>query len=297
MKICYVEKRFGAAALDTISKANSVIDRYAQSGYTLTLRQLYYQFVASGWIENTKRSYFNIASIINDARLAGLVDWEAIEDRTRFVRSLSHWHKPSEMIDACVAQFRVDMWTNQAYRPEVWVEKDALVGVFEPICNLLDVPLLSCRGYVSQSEMWGAGQRIKSYCHKGQKAIVFHFGDHDPSGMDMTRDIGERLDMFVDNTTDGEWCGVKRVALTMEQIKEVKPPPNPAKLTDARATSYIREYGEDSWELDALDPAYLTALVKKYVSELIDTNKWKALTKVIADGRKQLSKAAKSLQK
>jgi len=296
VKICYIDKRFGVASQTIIDQANSIIERYAAAGYTLTLRQLYYQFVASGLIENTKKSYFRIASVVNDSRLAGLIDWNAIEDRTRFVRSLGHWHKPSEMVDACIAQFRIDMWTNQAYRPEVWIEKDALVGVFEPVCNSFDVPLLSCRGYVSQSEMWGAGQRIKSYCHRGQKAVVFHFGDHDPSGMDMTRDIDERLKMFVDDTTDGEWCGVTRVALTMKQIKEVEPPPNPTKLTDVRARGYIAKYGENSWELDALDPTYLTKLVKESVSKLIDLEKWKALEKVILMGRKELRKAAKSLR-
>ena len=310
MKIKYVSRRFSSESQGLIDYANDIIERYGEAGYTLTLRQLYYQLVAAAIIENTERSYKRIGSIINDARLAGLIDWEAIEDRTRFIRSLAHWPNPSAIVGACAEQFRVDMWADQPWRVECWVEKDALVGVFEPVCNKYDVPLLSCRGYVSQSEMWVAGQRINQYREANQQVAILHFGDHDPSGIDMSRDIAARLKTFapVDHVEDipllpnedpdfyDEDDGiVRRVALTMTQIKEVKPPPNPAKADDSRCAGYVAKYGHSSWELDALKPEYLSALVAKHVAAFIDTKKWEARKRLITKGRKAIAKIAKTL--
>lgn len=264
-KIRYKAFRFRPATLAMIEKANAIIAEYAQQGFDLTLRQLYYQFVSRDYIPNTQKDYKNLGSIINDARLAGLIDWETIVDRTREVRSLSHWSGPEAIIEACAGQFNVDRWSGQPYRPEVWIEKDALVGVFERICNELDVPLLSCRGYTSQSEMWGAAQRMLGYKRKKQTPIVFHFGDHDPSGKDMSRDILDRLEMFTNGALKFE-----RLALNMNQVEQYNPPPNPAKITDSRANAYIAEFGGESWELDALEPAVLEALVREAITNIVD---------------------------
>ena len=159
-----------------------------------------------------------------------------------------------------VGSYHLDLWEDQEYRPEVWIEKEALIGVFEGVCQEYDVPYFACRGYCSQSEMWAAGQRLLSYKRKNMEPVILHFGDHDPSGIDMTRDIRDRLQLFV-----GMKVKVERIALTMEQVRRHNPPPNPAKLTDVRANDYIRAYGHQSWELDALDPPTLVQLVRTNV--------------------------------
>jgi hypothetical protein len=158
-----------------------------------------------------------------------------------------------------------DHWKGQSNYVEVWVEKDALVGVVGSICNKLDVPYFSCRGYVSQSEMWGAAQRLREIDRNNRYTHIIHLGDHDPSGIDMTRDIEERLSTF------GSHVEIHRIALTMEQIRTFNPPPNPTKLTDARAKGYIRNYGQECWELDALEPSVITELIKNKVTEFCDT--------------------------
>src|SRR5258707_4874441 len=197
--IKYRNFRFSGATLAMIAKANEIVEEYRGQGFDLTLRQLYYRFVSRDLIKNTQKEYKRLGGIVNDARLAGLIDWNSIVDRTRSLRALPHWDSPSEIVESCAAQFNVDRWEGQPYRPEVWIEKDALVGVFERVCRELDVPLLSCRGYTSQSEMWGASQRMLAHSRNrngrrtGQTPIVFHFGDHDPSGKDMSRDIVDRL--------------------------------------------------------------------------------------------------------
>lgn len=146
-KICYVPRDFSAASLAIVESANSIIEDYQDAGYKLTLRQLYYQFVSKDLLPNTIQNYKRLGSIVNDARLAGLIDWDAIEDRTRNLASLAHWSGPEEIVESCAAQFRTDRWAGQPCRVEVWIEKEALAGVFERVCEEYDVPFLCCRGY------------------------------------------------------------------------------------------------------------------------------------------------------
>lgn len=282
-KIRYLEFNFRPASVALIDTANRIIAEYQDQGFDLTLRQLYYQFVARDIIPNTQASYKNLGSLINDARLAGLIDWLAIVDRTRELRRLSHWAGPEDIIATCAEQFHLDKWENQTYRPEVWIEKDALVGVFERVCHELDVPLLSCRGYTSQSEMWGAAQRMLRYKSKGQGPMVFHFGDHDPSGKDMSRDIMDRLALFT-----GGKVTFERLALNMNQVEQYHPPPNPAKITDSRADGYIAEFGNESWELDALEPAVLEALVRAAIEAIVDPDEMHEAEEIQARHRQTL---------
>lgn len=257
--IQYKEINFRQSSLDLIKLVNQVIQEYQAQGYELTLRQAYYQLVARGYIPNNERSYKNIGNLINDGRLAGLIDWYAITDRTRNLRGNSHWDTPAEVIESAKYSYRLDKWEGQPNYVEVWVEKDALVDVVGQACRPLDVPFFSCRGYTSQSEMWAAAQRFIRRDDREQR-IIIHLGDHDPSGIDMTRDIQERLEMF------GADVMVKRVALTMEQIDFYTPPPNPAKLTDSRCWGYIQRFGNESWELDALEPKVITDLITEQVT-------------------------------
>jgi len=266
--ICYTSANFTASTKRIIGQANKIIVEYAALGYDLTLRQLYYQFVARGLIRNKQSEYKRLGDIVNNARLAGLIDWDRITDRTRNLRVQSHWDSPADIIVACEQSFRLDKWERQPYRPEVWIEKDALIGVLDQCCPALDVPYFSCRGYVSQSEMWSAAMRLKQWERAGQKTVIFHLGDHDPSGVDMSRDIQDRLRLF------GSIADVERLALTMEQVEEHNPPPNPAKMTDARASGYVDLYGDESWELDALDPATITSLINEAVAAIRDEEKW-----------------------
>lgn len=289
--ICYTPKRFSAESREIINQANDIIAEYSAQGYDLTLRQLYYQFVSRDLLSNTQQEYKRLGGIINDARLAGLIDWDHITDRTRNLHSLATWDSPSAIVRACATQFRNDLWASQNHRPEVWIEKEALAGVFERICDELRVPFFACRGYTSQSEMWSAGQRLGGYAQGGQTPIIFHFGDHDPSGIDMTRDIDDRLRLF----TGG--LEVNRLALNMDQVEQFSPPPNPAKITDSRATVYIRRFGDESWELDALDPNTLAGLVRDAVSSIRDDEAWDAALEKENESKRQLSAVASNWQK
>lgn len=272
MKHIYLRKTFRKATLGLIEQANDIICEFADDGYDLTLRQLYYQFVSRDIIANKQSEYKRLGSIVNDARLAGLMDWASIVDRTRNYEALDHWNSPAEILQGCANGYRIDSRANQDEYVEVWVEKDALVGIIEHACVPLDVGFLSCRGYVSQSAMWLAAQRLLDV-ERWQETFIIHLGDHDPSGIDMTRDIQARLQMF------GSKVLVERIALNMDQIEEYQPPPNPAKPTDSRYAEYRAEYGNESWELDALDPHVLTDLINIAVLQHTEPKKREACIK------------------
>lgn len=299
----------GAEAQAVIAQAIRICRTYRAQGYDLTLRQIYYQFVSRGLIENTMRSYKRLGDILNKARLGGLLDWSYLVDRTRNLRSVGHWSDPADIIRACGEQFAIDKWAGQKRRVEVWVEKDALAGIVGQVATRHDVAYFACRGYVSQSELWSAARRHLRYIEGGQGVVVLHLGDHDPSGIDMTRDIRDRLEQFIDvdwlhdhgdefmsaeeiatgqvkmhrikdalrSHLDGvQPIEVNRIALNMHQVEEYNPPPNPAKLTDSRIAGYIAAHGHESWELDALDPATLDELIESHILDLRDDTLYSA---------------------
>ncbi len=239
-RIAYKEHNFRAASLALIEQAQTVLDEYAEQGYTLTLRQLYYQMVARLYLENTTRAYKRLGQLLVDARLAGVVDWNAIIDRTRALEGNPHWESPTEVLDEAFDAYQIDKWANQDYRVEVWIEKDALVGVIEQTCQDLDIDYFSCRGYPSISEVWKAARRLRRYTIHGQTPVVLHFSDHDPSGIDMTRDLDERLALFA-----GFPIEVHRMALLRRQVDHFGLPPNPAKLSDSRAGDYVHRHMAD----------------------------------------------------
>ena len=269
-KIKYKKINLNTNSSYLLDKCQSIIEEYQDKGFTLTLRQLYYQLVSKIIIPNEVKAYKALVVLISKARLGGLIDWDAIEDRTRFIRALPHWDSPLDIITATVAQYRRDKWEWQDYHPEIWIEKDALIGVIEPVCNKYDVPYFSCRGYSSLSEMWRAGSRMLNH---PKIPIIIHLGDHDPSGLDMTRDIQQRMNLFTEGNVK-----VVRIALNMDQICKAKPPipPNPAKITDSRAPEYIKKFGNDSWELDALPPDTLMALVEEEVKKYQNMDMWRS---------------------
>jgi len=301
-KICYLPRNFRPDTLEIIAKANVVIVDYQQQGFKLTLRQLYYQFIArdlfpESWIDeeynrknglppdtkNTMKNYKHLGDIINDGRLAGLIDWLAIEDRTRNLQSHASWASPYSIVRACADQYTVDLWADQANHVEVWIEKEALIGVIEGVCTEFQVPYFACKGYTSQSEMWEAAQRLKRHEKAGKDTVLIHLGDHDPSGLDMTDDIAKRLAMF------GSTVTVDRIALTWEQIQQYTPPPNPAKTTDARYAKYQEQYGDDSWELDSIEPQVMADLIREAVQSHIDQDYWDIAVERQDTGRAQLN--------
>jgi len=231
MKEQFENLTFTKSSRTRIDDINDILAEYAREGYDLSLRQLYYQLVARAVIENSQQSYKRIVDLMSKARLAGLVDWNMIVDRGRTRITNSHWENPAEIVQAAASQFQVDKWKGQTWHVEVMVEKQALEGVLIPVCQRLDVAFSANKGYTSLSMLYEAGKRIESLIDAGKKVLIIYLGDHDPSGIDMTRDIRERLEMFA-----GHPIKVYRAALNMDQITVLNPRKTRPKLPIAATT-------------------------------------------------------------
>ena len=291
MRERFIEKNFRQQSIEKIHLVNSILREYQAENYDLSLRQLYYQMVARGYIENSQKSYNRLGELVNDARLAGYIDWEMIKDRGRETISLPHWKTPGDIIKDAAKQFALDKWKEQPNYIEVMVEKQALEGVLIPVCNQLDIKFTANKGYSSASALYETGQRLYEQLIAGKNVYILYLGDHDPSGIDMTRDIYERLSMFSYNHIE-----VKRLALNMDQIKVLQPPENPAKETDSRYSSYIEKYGLASWELDAIEPRALARIVIDAVESLLDPDLWDQALNRENEIKKELAELASNYQ-
>jgi hypothetical protein len=291
MKVAYRDTALRGKTREVVAFANQIIADYQGQGLKLTLRQLYYRFVAAGRLENKDSEYKRLGEIITSARYGGLIDWDAIEDRTRNLYGTQHQSSPEQALIEAASDYRLDKWRRQKCRPEIWVEKEALAGIVQRAALDLDVNYMACRGYMSASEMEAAAQRFRHYRRIGQVPYVIHLGDHDPSGIDMSRDIKERIAEFMRHFgTQG--IEFRRIALNMDQIRQYDPPPNPAKLTDSRCTGYIEQYGDESWELDALEPSVLNALMRDAVLEVRDEFVWEEALQEERDQRRKIATIA-----
>ncbi|MHB0922649.1 MAG: hypothetical protein ACYC3H_01620 [Bellilinea sp.] len=292
MREAFIERLFSATNMAMIQYINQVLEEYRRQGYRLSLRQLYYQLVARDRIPNSLRSYKNIGNLVSNARQAGMIDWGMIEDRNRETAIPSHWNSPAEIVRAAAEQFRIDKWQSQPYHIEVMVEKDALSGVLEPVCRELDIGITANKGYSSSSTMYEIGKRIYQRQREGKTICILYLGDHDPSGIDMTRDVRERLEMY----SRLGMIEVDRLALNWEQIEIWRPPENPAKETDARYKNYASQFGESSWELDAVEPAQLANLVRDAVLVRRDEEFWDEAIYLENDMQQKLLKFAEGYE-
>jgi len=266
-KISYtLAKNFRKDTMLLLEKIVVMVDDYERKGYRMTLRQLFYQLVSHDILPNDQKKYKKLSTIIKDARMAGLIDWDVIEDRIRIPTMPSEFENISHLVKAAISSYRRDRWENQEYYVEVWVEKDALSGVLEPVTRKYHVHLLVNRGYSSTSALHESVLRIKQ--QQDKECVILYLGDHDPSGKNMITDIRNRLEQFQCDAT------VRDVALTMEQIKQYNLPPNPAKKSDPRSDKYIKRHGNLSWELDALTPEVLNQLVSSHIEEFLDMDEY-----------------------
>lgn len=286
MKIAYTHPvKWKKETLALLGKITAIVEDYDKQGYRMTLRQLYYQLVSADVLPNQQKEYARLSRLLTEYRLAGLIDWEFIEDRVRVPRRESEWNDIRDLIEGAVAGYRRNRWERQDNYVEIWVEKDALSGVLWPIASDFHVTLMVNRGYSSATAMHDAANRMRAHEENGQKCTILYVGDHDPSGEDMVRDIQGRLEIFRCEAR------IKKIALTMQQIEKYNPPPNPAKMSDPRAGAYVAEHGDSSWEVDALRPDVLHKLVKTHIEILLDRPEFDRIVEIEKEEIKKLRKA------
>ncbi len=271
---------------DIVRITNEILSQYR---IRLTVRQIYYRLISPPYqlFPNTQANYKGFDRIITRARENEDVDWNRLEDRARttlggegtvfsntgqYVDWLFRWLNRGD--------FERSYWDDQPSYVEAWVEKDALSALFEIATEPFRVVVFPSRGYSSFTKVMEAVKRFPA----GKEVVILHFADHDPSGVDMTRDVGMRLRRY------GAWeCRVKRMALTIEQVRDLALPSNPTKKADARSPEYISRYGDACWELDAVPPDRLQTMVRNAVQGEIDMDAWEETTRQIMEEKQRIT--------
>ena len=266
MKQQFRETKFQKKNIILLEKIKQILKEYNQENIKVTLRQLYYQLVERDIIPNKVSEYNKISKLLTNARYLGEIDWNAIEDRIRIPDIPNTFRDINELIQVAKQSYQLDRWKNQEYYIELWTEKDAISSVISPITKEFQVSVCVNRGYNSATSMYESAQRFLK--QEGKKCILLYLGDHDASGLDMDRDIQKRLNEF---KVDVE---IIRIGLTQEQIIEYNPPENPAKQTDPRAKWYKENFGENTWEVDALRPEILQQLIESSIKKYLDIVKY-----------------------
>lgn len=332
MKKAYRSVNFRADSLAKIEQMQAIVDEYQKQNLRMTARQLYYQLVSRDLIPNQPAEYKKVTALLTDARYAGMIDWDAIEDRGREPSTPSEWDSLSSLVESALRAYRRPRWVGQKHYVELWVEKQALAGVLAPLASEFHATLMVNKGYSSASAMKESADRIKAATitdvdrldeiSEQLEEAARDFGADSDELTNLREEITpevERLlgpkpivlylgdhdpsgeDMVRDIETRLKEFGVLRltvekVALTTAQVRRYNPPPNPAKLTDPRAKGYIAEHGAQSWEVDALPPNVLTQLIRQAFRRFIDAPKMAAVKELEAQDKQRLREAVKELE-
>jgi hypothetical protein len=285
-----------------VQAVNKILSEYT---FALTIRQIYYRLVAAGMIPNKRSAYNQLSKTLVKARENGEVDDTRIEDRARGVLKTENTYRSPETFVATIRNwiknqiaelyFR-DLWSDQGHHVEVWVEKDALSRVIQQSAAPLRVTVCPSRGYSSYTyiKRMAVEERFMEW-DPNQPIIILDFRDHDPSGLQMTEDLEKRFGKY----GGGLDIEIKRIALTIDQVKEYDLIPNPTKMADPRSPGYVAQFGNECWELDAIEPNELQRIVREAVEEHIDMDAWnESLDKETTEKnllREQFKKARLSL--
>lgn len=260
----------------TIEKVFEVMERF--SGDRLTLRQIHYQLVASLFYENTQYNYKRLSRILVEARLAGQIPFHRMVDKTRSTvggndfgnvgRASGHLQWKKEEFEDAETTFknspswwRSPRWFKQPKYVEVWLEKEALSDTVAKSTGRDGITLVPCKGYSSLTYLKEGADRLKD---RKEEIVILFLGDWDPSGLDIRRDIQEKLEMF------GVEVEFKVVALSLDQIRDLKLPPMPTKKSDSRSSQFVAEFGDQAVELDAIPPDVLRLMVTEAIDAEFD---------------------------
>lgn len=271
-----------------VAEVNAILETYTMK---LTLRQIYYRLVSKNKIPNTVSSYKRLSKMLVKAREEGKVDDERIEDRSRSILGTEDngWEDLEDFIKSHVQwlkdsweQWHRALWKTQGMRVFIALEKDALSRLFTTVADDFNVQVFPTRGYSSYTYV----KRLVETLDITKPCLILYFGDYDPSGRDIERDLGDRGERY------GGTFDIQRIALTREQIDLYHLPPRPedaetlAKLArDPRSKTYGTEFAV---ELDAIEPNELMRLIRAAIMQHIDQDAWDETERLVNEEKETL---------
>jgi len=273
----------GAGSVSRHHKTQALIETAAAilaEHHPMTLRQVFYRLVSRQVIENSRGAYQACSKALVAARREGLIPWERIEDRLRQPRQVAMWDGLGHFADTAAAAYRRNIWAEQPMRLEIWLEKDALSGIFADALAPYGVTLNVGRGFDGWSSIHDAAGRL------GDDDAILYFGDFDPSGEDMVRSLRERLASL------GARPALVKCALTFDDVQRYALPPDLTKAGDTRSKAFVARYGDIAVELDALP---LDVLRDRIIAEIENRMDLAALDRVRRRERAERRQLAEAL--
>jgi hypothetical protein len=235
----------------------------AEETKPITGRGIGYKLFAAGHI-NGMGEMNVVYRALKIAREQGTIPWEWIIDETRDLEIISTWRNPRRCADGFY--YRRDLWQTQPHTVEVWCEKGTIRGVIEPALDRLGVGFRVFHGFTSATSAWNVSNRGID----DRPLVALYIGDWDPSGMCMSEhDLPARIKEY-----GGDHIELRRIALTADQTPALTSFSVESKTRDTRYKWFKENYGDQCWELDAMDPRQLRDLVEAEISALIDRTLW-----------------------
>jgi hypothetical protein len=235
----------------------SAIIEVLEQDQPMTVRQVFYRLVSGGWIAKTETEYKQtVGRLLTEMRLEGVIPFGWIADNTRWMQKPTTSSSAEQALRRTSHLYRQALWDNLGVYVEVWREKEALAGVLYDVTNEWDVPLMVTRGYPSLSYVHEAAQAIEAM---GKPATILYFGDHDPSVVDIPRNV---MDMLREFAPDAD-IDLDRIAVTPLQLATMGLETRPTKTSDSRS----RDFDRDSVEVDAIPPATLRYLYRQAIDD------------------------------
>jgi hypothetical protein len=276
----------GRRSRETIEAVRDAMVAALVEDQPMTVRQVFYRLVSAGEIGKTEAEYkATVVRLLAELRLAGEIPFGWIADNTRWMRKPVSFSGLEQALALTRQTYRRGIWNDQDAYVEVWLEKDALAGVVYEVTGEWDVPLMVTRGYPSLSYLHGAAEAIAS---ARKPAFVYYFGDHDPSGVDISRNVEARLRQFAPRAE----IRFERLAVTEAQIRALGLPTRPTKKTDSRAGHFSGE----SVEVDAIPPRELREMVRKAIERHVNLDLLRRTESIEAAERKTLGRVIKAMR-
>jgi hypothetical protein len=225
----------------------------------------YKMFVLKLIADMSRKSMVAIYRLLKESREDGTIPWEWIVDETRQLERTASWGNPAEFVRDMRRAYRRDFWNQQPHRVEVWSEKGTVRGVIAPVLDEYGVGFRVLHGFTSATEAYGVAQD-----DDGRTLNVLYVGDWDPSGLCMSElDLPKRMEKY-----GGSHVDLRRIALRIDDVQALPSFPANDKRKDPRHAWFVQHYGDQCWELDAMDPRDLRTRVEQEIKKLIEPVAW-----------------------
>lgn len=268
----------------TQAKTDAILSVLGSFDGAMSTRQVFYQVVSLGVIQNDKREYESLQRLLVNLRKDGVVPYNRIVDRTRARYQQAGWSGVSALMDSAAKVYRRNYWATQRFVPIIACEKAALEGVIRQVVDEFGAPLWVFRGYPSTSFLFDLAMDIDQLVRDGKYVKIFYFGDCDPSGWNIEDTTVKKL--REEHDAEFEW---ERWGLMFEDLKKHNLIELEVKSSDSRAKAYLAQYGNRSAELDALPPAELAHRVRTAIQSCIDPDEWARMEAIEKEERSTLN--------